>query len=518
MGASFQSWTGKDGITRAASKCVIGETVGICDMRYTIYAFAKIPKRMNSTAACANRKSYIANSSALDAAIGARTTLESVALLQAHSSEMILAGSSSVTRGFAMCPGLLVGLLLAQAIPCGGAADWPQFLGPARSGVYSGPALAETWPKEGPPVVWQRKVGPGFSGPVVSGGKLILFHRLDDNEVVECLDAKEGKVLWKADYPTGYQDDFGFDPGPRATPSVADGRVYTFGAEGTLNCWNLQDGQRIWRIDAKKQFGARKGFFGLACSPHVESNAVIVNLGGRGGAGVVAFARTSGQVLWKVTDDEASYASPIAATIGGRRYIIVVTREALLALSPTDGRVIFRYEWRPPMNASVSAATPLVIDDLIFISASYGTGARLLRFKEGGPETIWSADDVLSNHYATSVPNGGFLYGWDGRQEQGCELRCVELKTGKVRWSESGLGAGTVTLAGNQLLVLTEKGELLRAPATSAGFKPTGRAQILPYVVRAHPALADGFFYARSKDRLVCVDLRPTQGGQFDRP
>jgi outer membrane protein assembly factor BamB len=403
---------------------------------------------------------------------------------------------------------LLALLVFAVITNLGQAADWPQFLGPTRDGIYSGPTLAEIWPKEGPPVVWQRKVGQGFSGPTVSEGKLILFQRVDDSEVVECLDAKSGKVFWKAEYPTAYQDDFGFDPGPRATPTMVEGRVYTFGAEGTLNCWNLDDGRKVWTIDTKKQFGARKGFFGLACSPLVESNAVIVNLGGRDGAGVVAFAKASGQVLWKVTDDEASYASPIAATIGGRRYVFVVTRVALMALSPADGRVVFRYEWRPPMHASVSAATPLVIDDLIFLSASYGAGARLLRFKEGGPEKIWSADDVLSNHYATSVHHGGFLYGWDGRQEQGCDLRCVELKTGKVRWTESGLGAGTVTLAGNQLLVLTEKGELLRAPATPAGFKPTGRAQILPFVARAHPALADGLFYARSKDKVVCVDLR----------
>ncbi|HXJ76356.1 MAG TPA: alcohol dehydrogenase, partial [Candidatus Dormibacteraeota bacterium] len=121
---------------------------------------------------------------------------------------------------------------------------------------------------------------------------------------------------------------------------------------------------------------------------------------------------------------------------------------------------------------------------------------------------VWASDDVLSNHYATSVAYGDFLYGFHGRQEQGCELRCVELKSGKVRWSESGLKAGTVTLAGDQLLVLTERGELIRAQAAPDGFKPVARAQVLPFDVRAHPALADGLFYARNKDRLVCVDLR----------
>jgi outer membrane protein assembly factor BamB len=156
----------------------------------------------------------------------------------------------------------------------------------------------------------------------------------------------------------------------------------------------------------------------------------------------------------------------------------------------------------------VSAAVPLVVDDTIFLSACYGAGATLLRFKESGPEEIWSRDDMLSNHYAASVHHRGFLYGWHGRQEQGCELRCIELKTGKVRWSESGLKSGTVTLAGDELLVLTERGELLRAPASPDGFKPTARVQVLPVEVRAGPALADGLMFARSKNRLVCLDLR----------
>jgi outer membrane protein assembly factor BamB len=387
-------------------------------------------------------------------------------------------------------------------------ADWPQFLGPTRNGVYAGPPLAEAWPKEGPPLVWQRKVGQGFSGPVVSGGKLILFHRVGDSELVECLDAKTGKAFWQADSPSRYSDEFGFDEGPRATPSIAEGRVYTFGAEGLLSCWKLATGEMLWRVNTQTEFHPPKGFFGVACSPLVEGDAVIVNVGGREGAGIVAFDTASGRVKWKVTDDEASYSSPVAVTINSRRYGFVITREALVALDPGSGKLFFRYPWRPPMHASVSAATPLVMDGLIFISASYGTGASLLRFTETGPEKIWSADDVLSNHYATSVHHNGFLYGWDGRQEQGCELRCVELKTAKVRWSQSGLRAGTVTLAGQQLLVLTERGQLIRAPARPDGFKPTDRAQILPFVVRAHPALADGLFYARSSEKFVCVDLR----------
>lgn len=393
-------------------------------------------------------------------------------------------------------------------------AGWPQFLGPTRNGVYAGPALADTWPKEGPPIVWQKKVGQGFSGPAVAHGRLILFHRLNDKETVECLDARTGKTLWTFDYPTGYQDDFGFDEGPRATPTITGGKIYTFGAEGALHCLDFATGKNLWNIDCKTRFNAPKGFFGMACSPLAEGRAVLLNIGGADGAGIVAFDQDSGKVLWKATQDEASYSSPVAATIGGQRYALFFTRNGLVGVDPPSGKVFFQFRWRSRMNASVNAAMPVVVGDLVFISAAYQTGAALLRVRNGALEKIWSGDDALSAHYATSVYRDGFLYGYDARADipPGCNLRCVELMTGKVRWSENGFGAGTIVLAGDQLLVLRDGGELLIAPAAPAAFKPTARAQILDNGVRPYPALADGYLFARSKDKLVCVDLRPAKG------
>jgi outer membrane protein assembly factor BamB len=388
------------------------------------------------------------------------------------------------------------------------AGDWPQFLGPSRNGIYSGTNLADTWPKEGPPVLWQKKIGQGFSGPVAAKGQLIIFHRLEDRETVECLEAQTGKKLWVFDYPTAYRDDFGFDEGPRATPAIAEKRVYTFGAEGMLHCLSLDGGTKLWSVDARKQFRAPKGFFGIACSPLVAGNVVLLTIGGPDGAGIVAFDNMTGKVLWQATNDEASYSSPVAATLESKWQALALTREGLVSVDPVNGKVLFKFPWKPPMHASVTAAVPLVIDDMIFLSASYGAGAVVLRVGNGKPEKIWSADDVLSNHYATSVHHNGFLYGFDGRQEQGCNLRCVELKTGKISWSRDRFGAGTIMLAGDQLLILSERGELIRAPATPTGFKPGARVQILPIQVRAHPALANGLFYARSPDKLVCVDLR----------
>lgn len=392
------------------------------------------------------------------------------------------------------------------------AQDWPQFLGPTRDGVYPGNDLAEIWPKEGPPVVWQKKVGEGFGGPIVAAGKLILFHRVDDKETVECLDAKTGKAIWSFDYPTGYRDDFGFDEGPRATPAIADGRVFTFGAEGALHCLDLAAGTSIWSVDCKKNFRAAKGFFGMASSPLVEGNAVILNVGGRDEAGIVALDKASGKVLWKATSDEASYSSPVAAIVNGRRSVFVLTRSELVATDPASGEIHFRFPFMPPVHSSVTAATPLVVGDVLFISASYGLGTAVLKVKETKPEKIWSSDDVLSNHYATSVHRDGFIYGIHGRTDPGFppgpSLRCIELRTGKLRWQKESFGAATITLADDQLLVLTERGELIRVGATPDRFNVTARAQIMPAQVRAHPALANGLFYARAKDKLVCADLR----------
>jgi hypothetical protein len=161
------------------------------------------------------------------------------------------------------------------------------------------------------------------------------------------------------------------------------------------------------------------------------------------------------------------------------------------------------------MQASVNAATPLVRSNEVFLSSSYQVGAILLRLDGDRPARVWSDDDVISNHYATCVESGGFLYGFDGRQEEGCRLRCVEWSTGRVRWTAEGFGAGTLILAGKDLLIMKENGELIRAPASPEAFRPLSRAQILPFGVRAHAALANGRFYARSKDQLVCVNLEP---------
>lgn len=388
--------------------------------------------------------------------------------------------------------------ILLLAIAAAPGQDWPQFLGPTRNGVYTGPA-GGAWP---PAVAWKKDMGAGFAAPVVAQGRVIVFQRLGNRETVECLDAKTGKRVWVYDYPTAYRDDFGFDEGPRGTPAVAGGKVYTFGAEGVLHCLDFATGKKLWSVETHQKFGVKKQFFGAACSPLVEGEGVVLNIGGSGG--VVAFHKDTGQVLWTATNDEAGYSAPVAATIGGTRHVLSLTRAGLVDIDPANGKVRFQFPWRSRSQASVNAAAPLMVgENLVLLSASYGTGAVLLEIPS--KKKVWSSDDVLSCHYSTPVFREGYLYGFHGRQEEGQSLRCVEAKTGKVAWKQDGFGAGTVTLAGDRLLVLRENGELVAAPAAREGFRPSGRARILSGVVRAYPAVAEGVLFARDEKTLVAV-------------
>jgi outer membrane protein assembly factor BamB len=388
-----------------------------------------------------------------------------------------------------------------------GAEDWPQFLGPSRDGVYRGPALAETWGPQGPTVVWRMPIGAGFSGSVVAQGHVILFHRVRNEEVVEAIDPLTGQAQWRYAYPSSYRDDFGFDEGPRAVPVVDDGIVYTFGAQGQLHAIDLEKGTRIWSVDAMQRFGVPKGFFGAAGSPLVEDGRVMVNVGGSE-AGIVAFDAKTGDILWTATGDGASYSSAAGATIAGRRYANFLTRAGLVGLDPATGNVLFERPWRARMASSVNVATPLLIGDLIFVSAEYGPGAGVFRLDGTTLNELWASDEVLTNHYATSVHRDGVLYGFHGRQEFGPSLRAVDLRTGRVRWSEDQFRGGTVTLAGDRLLILRERGELVLAEASPEAYRPLARAQILTGTVRAYPALSDGFLFARNDDTLICLDLR----------
>jgi outer membrane protein assembly factor BamB len=386
-------------------------------------------------------------------------------------------------------------------------ADWPQFLGPERNGVSAETGLLQRWSTKGPPQLWEKSIGAGFSGPVVAGERLILFHRLADEAVVECLHAPTGKEVWAFKYPTDYRDDFGFDEGPRSTPLIAGNRVYTLGAEGKLHCLDLLTGKKVWDRSINTEYQVRKGFFGVGTSPLLEGNLLLVNVGGKQ-AGIVAFDKESGREAWRATDHEASYSSPVAATLDGRRYAIFLTRAGIVLLDPRTGAVSQTRPWRARLQASVNAATPVVVNDSVFFSSCYGVGAVLMHVQNGELKEVWKNDESMSNHYGTCVHQEGYLYGFDGRQEEGARLRCVELQTGKVRWTRERFGCGSMVLADGNLVILSEEGELVLVEATPEAYREKARTPLLTKPCRSQIALADGRLYARDTHKLVCWNLK----------
>ena len=405
--------------------------------------------------------------------------------------------------GFAVGISLLLGSFVGQAL----AADWPQFLGPERNGI-SPESVEIKVPDAGPKTLWSVKVGSGWSGPIIVGGRVLLHHRIGEEEVLEAWDGTNGKSIWKSPQPTHYRDDFGFDNGPRGTPCAVADQVFTFGAEGRLTAFKLGTGQLQWTKPLGAELHGDKGFFGFACSPLVVSNLVIVQLGGAEGAGVVAVRSNDGSLAWKATDDEAGYAAPIQAMIGGKSRLVVFNRAGLSVLELGTGRVEMRHAWRSQTHASVNAATPVVLGDRVFLTSSYDAGATVLDLSGAEPKTVWAGDNSLSAHYASVVTRNGLIFGYHGRQESGPVFRCIDVATGKVQWSESGSGGGSVLRAGETLILLRDSGELQLAAASSEGFKPTSRMQILGTQTRAVPALSGGILFARDRTKLVAVDLR----------
>lgn len=400
--------------------------------------------------------------------------------------------------------------LLSAALP---AADWPQFLGPERSGIAARDEkpLPDTFPAD-PGLLWEKSAGSGFAGPVVVGGKVILFHREGSDMTTEALDATTGKPLWRSTYITDYVDSFGFDNGPRATPAVAEGRVFTFGPEGRVTALDLTTGKELWNYDTAAAVGSQQGFFGRAPSPLVVGGKVIIAAGGsRDGkpAGLVALETTTGKVAWTSVDDEAGYASPVL--VDDQR-LLAWMRNQLWLVKTADGSVIASRQLRADMDASVNAATPIFCGDSRWlITAGYDVGAHLLGLIESSFAEIWHREDVLDCHYATPVRVGGHIYGFHGRQEsRRMKLRCLEVETGKMVWEDpEGQPGGTLIVVGDKLLVFTEMGELWVMRASPEKFEKLAAIQITRAGHRCHTAYADGIFYARDAEKLVAVKLRP---------
>jgi len=469
----------------------------------------------------------------------------------------------SASSVLAVAVKLGLALELGPFAPESPAEDWPAFLGPRRDNTSAETGLLERWPTNGPPVMWEKEIGSGYSAPSVRGEELVLHHRSGEEERIEAFDAASGKPEWRYAYASHFSDPFGYNNGPRCTPLLTSNYCYTFGAEGRLLCLELNSGGLVWQRDTAKDWNIPEPFFGVGSTPLLEGDKLIVMIGGQPNSAVVALDASTGKTIWenggkknwdgistigwrgeapyRWTGEEklASYSSPVAATIHGKRHILCLTRQGLMSLNPTNGEIYFCRWFQSPVNESVNAMCPVVSGDLILISAAYyHIGAVLLRVKPDGKgfEEVWrsprpEADrdtlsgrppaPVLEIHWNTPVLLNGVLYAFSGRNEPDATFRCVEFMSGKLLWSREErwrphtamqprvYGRGSAILADGKLIVLGEGGKLGLFSLNAKQPEEICSWQVPPlhYPCWAAPVLAHRKLYLRSENRLVCLDL-----------
>jgi outer membrane protein assembly factor BamB len=386
--------------------------------------------------------------------------------------------------------------------------SWPNFLGPHHNSQSAETDVCVQWPPSGPPVLWRQSIGTGYSSPVVDGGRVYVTHRIGDQEIVSCFDAATGQSAWRSASPTSYDCPVAYSDGPYSTPSISQGRCFAIGAQARLRCLDATTGDLVWERLLQSEFRLDDGMFPVSTSPYAWRDLLIVNVGGSQGSGVVALEQATGKVRWSVTDDAASYATPVCETIHGEELAFVFTHDGLICLAPDTGRLLWKIPYRPKNPETIIASSPLVYEDLVFASG-YQLGALCVRVGQGGQfEELWREQRVLDSQYNNMVCCDGLLFGFSAIDKS---LRCVDAMSGKLLWKwRSKLGRGNMVAADGHLLILGQEGHLgsVRMRANKADCVSLTSEPVLEGPCFAAPALCNGLLYLRNESEIVCVDLR----------
>jgi outer membrane protein assembly factor BamB len=406
--------------------------------------------------------------------------------------------------------------------------DYPRFLGNGYWAEVKGVELQTDWEAHPPEELWRHEIGGGWSAFAIVGDYAVTQEQRGENELATCYRLQTGEPVWS------HADKARFDPadsvgglgdiGPRATPTIVDDRIYTQGGTGIVNCLDARTGRAIWSHDTIAEFGATIATWGKAGSPLVVDDMVIVSVGAPSGeaassseynASLVAFDSGTGDVRWKAGARQASYASPVLATLAGERQIIVINEKWVTAHRASDGKVLWEYPWASESDGSASCPQPVPLEgDRLFLSKGYGVGCSLLAIKRDAEEHIsasplWQPPikTVMKTKFSNVVLRDGYVYGLDD-----VLLECIELETGTVIWKKRRVpvfGHGQIMLVGNTILVLSETGELALVEATPDQYRELASMQALDdsNVTWNNPAFAPPYLLVRNNREVACYRL-----------
>ena len=421
-------------------------------------------------------------------------------------------------------------IIICSPVAAGSAVaeDWPQWRGPRRDGVWREKGLVAKFDKPALDIKWRAKIGSGYSGPTVADGRVYVTDRLVDPKQIErvhCFDEKTGKNLWTYAYDCTYSN-VSYEAGPRASVLIDEGRAYSLGTMGHFFCFNAVSGTVLWQKNLNADYKIRMPVWGIAASPLVEGDLIIVQIGGEGEACLVAFDKATGEQRWRSFDDTASYSAPIVIKQAGKRVLVCYTGANIVGLDPRSGKVHWQHPF-PPKRMVLGIATPVLHKGMLFFTNFYD-GSLLLKVdkKKLAVEKVWQRvgsneknTDSLQSIISTPYLRGDHIYGVDSFGQ----LRCLELRTGDRVWEslEAVPKARWATIHfirnGKQVWMFNEKGELIIARLSPKGFKEISRAKLIEPtlgqlnrrggVCWAHPAFANKHVFARNDEELVCADL-----------
>ncbi|MHC4121482.1 MAG: PQQ-binding-like beta-propeller repeat protein [Planctomycetota bacterium] len=421
---------------------------------------------------------------------------------------------------------VLVAIVISTMVVSGRGADWPQWRGPNRDGVWPEDGIVERFAQRQLPIRWRAKIGSGYSGPTVADRRVYVTDRVavpKQLERVHCFDSIRGEKLWSHQYKCDYEQVAKRD-GPRASVTIDDGRAYSLGTMGDLHCFDAATGNILWKKELKTEYKIKLPVWGIAAALLVEDDLVIVHVGGEDGACLIAFDRADGRQIWKTLDDDASYAAPIVIEQAGKRVLVCLTGQRVVGLNPLGGKLYWQIPFEP-VKMVHHIASPVFKNGRLFVS-SFFDGSLLAEVHpdELTVKELWRRrgnsernTDALHCCISTPVIDGDHIYGVDAYGQ----LRCLDLHTGDRIWESLNVVPAnrwaTAHLIRNKdkMWMFNELGELIISELSPKGFEEISRAKLIEPtkgqlergVCWSHPAFAYRHVYARNDEEIVCADL-----------